>query len=60
MSRFKRLSGGDNGDAGAEGQPPLRAFPKPFNEPFDEPFETLPSGSSRAFQRGFCTGFQGR
>jgi hypothetical protein len=68
MSRSSGSLGRDNGDAGAEGQPPLRAFPKPFDEPFneafeevfDEPFEKLPSGCSRAFQPGFCTGFQGR
>jgi hypothetical protein len=30
LSRFWRLSCRDNGEAGAEGQPLRRAFPKPF------------------------------
>jgi hypothetical protein len=33
LSRFLRLSWDDNGEAGAEGQPPPRAFPKAFVEP---------------------------
>jgi hypothetical protein len=40
---------GDNGEAGAEGQPPQAAFPKGF-----EGFLTKPS---KGFQRCFCTGF---
>jgi hypothetical protein len=30
---------GDNGCAGAQGQPAGLAFPKAFKEPFEEPFE---------------------
>jgi hypothetical protein len=40
-SRFPRLSWADNGEAGAFGQPPQRAFPKAFLEAFLEAFAGL-------------------
>jgi hypothetical protein len=51
VSRFRRLSGSDNGEAGAGGQLQLPAFPKGFVAGFVEVFEEVPAAD---FVEAFC------